>query len=368
MSDVNAVLKSLNTIEGNLVESKRSLGEIKETQREHSERLFALEQRGAGSKPGEFDGTAADPLAAYKQVLDNDSFRAFKDSKLSSTGKLEIGASLKAVTSTQAPVAPQRQNQIVSSPEPALTLLDLLQIVPANSNSYEAPTLSSDALSSSGYQEGEGTDKPEGDFALDWSPFTIATIAQHVSVSRQLLDDHALLAATIDRVIRYKLRKKIEAEILSGDGLTNHIKGLLTYGAPVVSTPALTAADRLGEAAAAMEDQGYIPSAAVLRSAEMFKIESERDTNGAYVADGWSRPESANLWGSRIAKTGSMPVNTGLLLDLGWISLLERQRVTVELSREHGTNFTKNLVTILCEARVGLYVADPGAVREVTLA
>lgn len=333
-----------------------------------AQRLTSLEQRGAkaGGESGEYV-VRGDAREAYTKAFDTDAFRSFKDGRAASTGKLELDISLKSVTSATAAPPSQRQPGIVTPVEQPLTLLDLIPSLPATSNVYEAPKFNASALSSSGYQEGEGAAKPEGSFSLAWSPFAIATIAQHVTVSRQLLDDYALLGATIDRVMRYKLRKKIEAEILAGDGATNHIKGLLTYNTPVTSTTAYGAADRIGEAAAAMEDEGYIPQAAVLRATEMFKIEAERGTTDEYVAGGWSRPAASNMWGSRIARSGAMPANTGLLLDLGWISLLDRQAPTVEISRDHSDNFTKNMVTILCEARVGLYVADAAAIREITL-
>lgn len=355
--------KSLEQIERNMgdMPNKASVAELRE-------RITELEQKGSTGPDDGHHVVKADAKAAYTKAMDTDAFRSFKEGKTSSTGKIELDISLKAVTSATAPAPVQQQSAIVGPPERSLSLLDLLPSAPVISNTYEAPVLSSDALSSSGYQEGEGAAKPEGSFSVSWNPFGIATIAQHVTVSRQLLDDMQLLGATIDRLMKYKLRRKIEAELLAGDGLANHIKGLLTYNVPVTSTVGLGAADRIGEAAAAMEDEGYSPQVAVLKAAEMFSIESEREaTTAAYVAGGWNRPAAANLWGSRIVKNGSMPANTGLVLDLGWLSLLDRQAPTVELSRDHSDNFTKNMVTILCEARVGLYVADAAAIREVTL-
>ena len=66
--------------------------------------------------------------------------------------------------------------------------------------------------------------------------------------------------------------------------------------------------------------------------------------------------------------TPSLAAGTVLVLDVQQVSILAREEVTVMASREDGTNFTTNLVTMLAEMRAGLAVFSAGAVLKVALA
>jgi len=63
-----------------------------------------------------------------------------------------------------------------------------------------------------------------------------------------------------------------------------------------------------------------------------------------------------------------MPAGQALVMDTSVIALLDRQQVSVQLSRHDGDNFRRNLVTILAELRAGLALYAPSATRLVTLA
>src|SRR5690606_35004716 len=85
-------------------------------------------------------------------------------------------------------------------------------------------------------------------------------------------------------------------------------------------------------------------------------------TEQAYLFGSPASPLPPALWNLPVALEPSMPAGSALVLDLSFITVLDRERVSVLLSNSHKDNFTKNLVTILGELRAGLEVLDQGAV------
>lgn len=351
--------------------------EIKRFAKEANARLLEVEQklcrRGAGSDDDSAPGTSS-MAEAYKGLLESDGLAAMK-SGATTTGRIELGLGLKALTSLQGspetppvgiPVQPARAGYVLP-PQHRNTILDLLPSRPITSNSLEAPMVDGVSLSQADYQEGEGTEKEEGVFVTSEETFHVATIAEHITVSKQLLADEVSLMGTINRLLTYWVLRKANMEVLSGDGARFHIKGLTEYATTATSTAGLSPADRIGEAMAVHQNAGFHPNLVIVNPTDWFKMASERTTDGEYVAGGWDKPAAPNVWNTRVVPAAELPAGTALILDTGWMEVLDREKATVMISDQHDRNFTRNLVTILGEIRLGLYVANSGAVVEVDL-
>lgn len=217
----------------------------------------------------------------------------------------------------------------------------------------------------------EGSAKSESTYNWTVDSSAIRTIAHFVDVSKQALADVPWLRAKIDSELIYGLKLKEEAEILSGDGTGVHLSGILTE-ATAYDTSTLSAAlgwerlDILRRAKLQARVAGlasYPPSAFVLNPSDMAEIELTKTTIGNYlVGDPKTGAEVNYVWGLPVVESDSITAGTFLVgAFANAVELVERQGVSVEISFEHSSNFTANMATVLCEVRIGIAIAVPGA-------
>jgi HK97 family phage major capsid protein len=121
----------------------------------------------------------------------------------------------------------------------------------------------------------------------------------------------------------------------------------------------------IGEAEAA----GFFPNAVILHPTDMAVLEMEKATDGdeQYLMSNPRVAGPLTLWGRSLVTSNAMTPGTFLTGDfVNACELFQRAGTTVELSREHGTNFTSNLCTLLAEERVALAVYQPAGLRKGT--
>lgn len=270
-------------------------------------------------------------------------------------------------TNTGMPSQPERGGivgPVIAQPR----LLNFLRTRPVTADSVEFVQLST--TDDVGYQEGEGAEKLELIFDGTKRRANIATIAGHTTVSRQVLGDHAALSGVIDSVLRAKLLNKLSFEIINGNGVTDgvgeafHIAGLTVQGTVMTLPVSATFADRVGEAVVRQSNLGFQPGLIVINPLTWFTEigTAKTETEKAYLFGSPASPIPPALWNLPVALEPGLPQDYALVLDLNYITVLDRERPSVLLSNSHGNNFTKNLVTVLGELRAGLELLDAGAV------
>lgn len=279
-----------------------------------------------------------------------------------STGRVEVKAT---VTSANHNVQPQRDAGLFNNPQRNLSLLSVLPSLAVNTGVFEFMQLNGYS-NAAAVQVVEGAGKAEASLPTAIKQANVATIAHWIKASNQILADAPALSMQIDNLLRYGVQAKLEGELINGVGGAGNIHGLLPQATAFV--PTLTAkADQIGEAKAAMEAAGWMPSLIVMNPADWFEVASERaDTgNGQYVLGSPRDPAGPSLWGIPVLTTPAIASGTTVILDQSQVAVLNREGVTVMASREDGTNFTTNQTTILAEARYGLAVFATGAVRKI---
>lgn len=267
--------------------------------------------------------------------------------------------------STSMPSDAERRG-IVGPALPALRLIDALPSRPTSRDSVEFTQLS--VTGDAAEQEVEGDEKAEIDF--DGTPQTanIVTVAAHTTASRQVLSDHAQLQGVIDLVMRHKVLSRLENRIINGAGGQGKINGLLSQSTILVPSIATDPADVIGEAVTRMANNGYSPSLVIMNPLDWFRIQlTKTNTEGSYVFGSPVSPQAPGLWNARFTTTPSLAEGKALILDVGYVTVLDREQVSVLVSNTHKDYFTRNLVAILGELRAGLEVTDLQAVYQVDL-
>lgn len=348
-------------------ETKASVDKLLISQGELQARLQAAEQIVAKLESG--GGRQGAPKSMGEHFTESEGFDAFAQ-RAAGGAKLSFSTSIKAaITSLDSSAGDLIQPQRVGLIQPVqqrLFIRDLLSWGRTTSNSIEYVRETGFTNSADVVSENPANPKPESDLEFELDSAPVATIAHWVRASRQVLADVAMLQSYIDGRLRYGLKLKEEAQLLKGSGVGLNLNGIYTqasaYANPGVTVQAETAIDRLRIALLQVTLAEYDADGIVISPIDWAQIElTKTDDNGYLFATprGLATP---GLWGRPVVPTKAMDAGDFLVGSFqqgaqGW----DREDVSVTVSTEDRDNFVKNMVTILCEERVGLTVYRPEA-------
>lgn len=347
-------------------ETKASVDKLLVTQGELNARLAAAEQALADNKGGHDMGTV---LSMGRRVVDSDEFKANADKLIRAKGSFSVPVQAALTESTDSAgdlIRPDRVPGIVMPPEQRLTVRDLLSWGRTASNSIEYVKETGFTNNAAPVSENPSGGKPESDLVFDLSSAPVATIAHWIHASKQVLSDAGMLQAYIDGRLRYGLKLKEEAQLLKGSGVGLNINGLYTqasaYANPGVDVTEDTAIDRLRIALLQVTLAEYEADGMVLSPIDWTGMELTKNTQGNYIFGNPLGLAGPVLWGRRVVASQSMDAGEFLVGAFrmgaqGW----DREDASVMISTEDRDNFIKNMVTILCEERIGLTVYRPEA-------
>ncbi|WP_296125569.1 phage major capsid protein [Pseudomonas sp. Ga0074129] len=322
-----------------------------------------------GSSGGMFMSLENSPASVADSFIKSDQLKAMLNGA-PGTGRVEIASSKAyqkaAVTNTSYGTQAIRDTNLHNNPQRPLSLLDSMVSLKVAGSSFEYVRLNG-YTNAAAVQVAEGDAKAEASVASQLVTANISTIAHWTRASLQVLSDAPALTQQLDNLLSYGVRAKLENELLNGPGGTGRIHGLVPQATAFTPTVGAKPADAIGEAKTALEAAGWMPSLIVMNPADWFAIASERadSGDGQYVLGSPRDPSGPSLWGVPVVTTPSLATGTTLVLDAGQVALLDRENVTVMASREDGTNFTTNMVTLLAEMRAGLAVFSAGAVLKI---
>jgi HK97 family phage major capsid protein len=300
-------------------------------------------------------------------VVENEGVQALmkaREGKARMQIKTITSATADADGSAGALVQTQRIPGVVAPPERRMTVRDLITPGTTGSNALEY-VRETGFTNNAAIQNGEGTAKAESTLKFDLVTTAVATIAHFVRASKQILDDAAQLSSYIDGRLRYGLAYVEELQLLMGSGTNGNLKGIYTqataYAAPFTLANA-TNIYTLRLALLQAELAEFPATGIVLNPADWTRIELTKTTEGAYL---FANPQSISgpvLWGRPVVGTQAMTVDEFLVgaFKLG-AQVFDREDANVMISTEDADNFTKNLVTIRAEERLGLAVYRPEA-------
>lgn len=283
---------------------------------------------------------------------------------------VKVGSIHAAITSGGASagdlIVPQRVAGIVAAPDQRLFLRDLLNWGRTTSNSIEYVRETGFTNNAAPVAENPSNPKPESDITFELDQAPVATIAHWIRASKQVLADVAMLEAYINGRLTYGLKIKEEVQLLKGSGVGLNMNGIYTqasaYANPGVVVQNETMIDRLRIALLQVELAEYAADGIVLNPIDWAQIELTKTTDNAYL---FATPRGLavpGLWGRPVVATKAMDDDDFLVGAFrmgaqGW----DREDANITVSNQDRDNFVKNMVTILCEERVGLTVFRPEA-------
>jgi HK97 family phage major capsid protein len=375
-----AVIKSLETIERNLAafaekadrevkeagrvstETKAAIDALGVQQREMADRLVVLEQKGSGR--GE---TTAPDQSWGAQLVKSEKYQAFAAGQ---TGKARVEVK-NTLTGADANVAPDRRPGIVPGAAPVLTLESLLPSTGTSSNAIEFTREAS--FVNNAAERAESIAKPETDLTWSLVNMPVSTVAHWIKISRQLAADNTALAAYVNARMTYGVNRRIETQLVSGNGTAPNISGFLNAGnftahgyADAALGTVLKKLVLIRKIIGDLQNAGYAPDGIVLNPVDWATIECDLMVAGSgntarVSVDAVGRPTLFGL--PVVASVGMTQDNVAVGAFAQASMIYNREGVVVELSDSDSDNFTKNLVTIRAERRLALATEIPAAIR-----
>ncbi len=360
---VEKIVKQVNQIDKDFANWREEKGEqIRELQ----DRLLGVEQGGCPSPPQHFSNVK--PLSSH--ITSSNEVNAFLEKKIKSAGvTLPIDNILPNINNSTTVSSPatnpaQQLPGVVSGAQQRVFLREFLPSIPATSSSFSY-TRETAFTNNAAAQNGEGSLKAETHITFEEVVEQIPTHAHWLKTSRQVMADNPVLIDFKMQRLRYGLDLKIENDMINGDGLNGNMNGLLKAGNFTVFTPTIgdSAVDSIRKGMLMLENSDFSPGLIIMNYADMAAIELLKDSNGEYLVGKPINGGLPTLWGTPLHGSKAVTAGEFIVLDTEQaVSVHPREEALVEFSSSDNDNFTKNLVTILAEARIGFAVHLPAGV------
>lgn len=276
-------------------------------------------------------------------------------------GTMTIAASSSGVLPTSF------SNNFVMPQNRKLHIRQLIPSTPMTDANYSYPKYT-DGDGGVGIQT-EGSAKSQSDADIQYITLAPIVIAHWMRVSEQMLMDIPRLLSVISNRMVEQLLNYEDNEILNGAGGANRLNGIITQASAFVPQGAAdtASADRFSyllSALSQLAQLNYTPNGILVNPRAYYEFLQVKTTAKEYTA-----PVAGITWldntlrlaGVPVYQSTAMAANAFLVGDWNEAELLARDAMQVDISREDADNFTKNLVTVRVEERVGLAVYKPGA-------
>lgn len=360
MNEVQMVENALKGLE------ERALNRIGEVQAQVDD----LVQKTAGVPQGwNRGGKKADFVTTLCDLQDFKSFQTGNATSFKAT--LDLGLKSVITNDSGSPAEhdgvlaqPTRWPGIIATPSREPRLSDVIPVLPTGSASVEI-TREAAWANASASQQGEGAEKAESSIEFELLTSPVRTIASTIEVSQQVLADQPALEAYLRGRLTDGLVRELERQIISGDGSSYSMTGLLDASNHVAYTPG-TGEDRLAsirKARAQLLANDYPASVVILNPNDAAEIDLLRDDQGGYLSGEPRGTDPASLWGLRVLESPAMTEGSFAVSDFATSSVIwDRQNATVE-AFVSADLAKRNLVLMRAELRAAFSVLLPAGVR-----
>lgn len=214
--------------------------------------------------------------------------------------------------------------------------------------------------------------KPESSMTLAVRTVAVENIAHLMYVTRRAAADAPRLMALINTFLREGLAVKIEDQILLGNGTSPNLRGILNatnpYSISVFDMSNASVTSRIIAVARAVQTVrsfGYRPNAVVVNSADWYSSNflMAADTAGNFlIGDPRASIDQLNsIWGLRVIVNDGITAGTQLVGDFSHALIGDREQAAIYMSDSNRDLFERNILTLLCEQRLGFGVDAPKA-------
>lgn len=281
-------------------------------------------------------------------------------------------------------VQPQVLPNVYRGLEPALTVRDVFLNMRTNSDAIIVPQEQTFTNAAAAVAEATAVNnggKPESTLALTETTFPVRTIAHYLPITRQMIEDSALIETYVDTRLRQGLAREEEDQFINGDGNAPNLTGILATSGTQTLDESYFTSNPVQDAGAGNENLNRIRRAkrvvavtgeaqatfVILNPADAEVLDTVSDVNGQYLLGGPLAGEQRRIWGLPVVESSSLAAGTAIVGDGTMAAVVDRMDAAVLISDSHDDWFVRNLLAVLAEERVAFPIFRPAAFAEVTL-
>jgi HK97 family phage major capsid protein len=203
----------------------------------------------------------------------------------------------------------------------------------------------------------EGAAKSQADFDLVVASANVKKVTAYIKITKEMLDDVELMRSEIDQELTELINLRIDDQLLNGTGLTVNLTGIVTNatawaaGAFALAIPTPTKWDVLRTALNQVRVNLFEPNYIVMHPTDVASMELSKDSTGQYIMPPFAAVDGTIVSGVRVVANTGVTIDKFLVGDFSKSGVRFKEGLTINVGYEND-DFTKNLVTILAEARL----------------
>lgn len=203
----------------------------------------------------------------------------------------------------------------------------------------------------------EGAAKSQADFDLVVASANVKKVTAYIKVTKEMLDDVELMRSEIDQELTELINLKIDDQLLNGTGLTVNLTGINTNatawaaGSFALAIPTPTKWDVLRTAINQVRVNLFEPNYILMHPTDVTGMELSKDSTGQYIMPPFAALDGTVVSGIRVVANTGIALDSFLVGDFTKAGVRFKEGLTINVGYEND-DFTKNLVTILAEARL----------------
>lgn len=217
----------------------------------------------------------------------------------------------------------------------------------------------------------EGSAKTEVTMQFENHSAIVEKITAWVPATDEILTDAPTLRGYIDTRLAYMLGIKEDDQIINGTGTSPEITGVETVSnTQTQSTPTGDFPGIIGNSIAKVENVYGEPNAVIANPLDYWAAVIKRWSTQQDNAGGGNAPsaEAGITWNLPAVRTRAVTSGKAYVGDFRIAStLFDRQETTIRVGDQHSDYFTRNLVVVLAEKRVGIAWHRPDLVVKATV-
>lgn len=254
---------------------------------------------------------------------------------------------------------------------PDVQVTDFLPHATINQASYKYMLESTFSVAAT--EIAEGATFPEADLALTEQSLPVEKVAVWIPVTDEQLEDEPAARAYIDMRLRYMLARRLDTQLINGNGTSPNLSGTLDQSGinnVVNATTSQPLIDSLGTLFLAINENGFTePNVAFVTPTELDLIRKSKTADGQYL---WAHPSTqgpATVWGVPLkALFGVLPAGTRAVAgDYAHYSLLAVKRgIDMQVTNSHSTHFIEGKQAIRADMRCVVVHFRPKAFGSIT--
>jgi HK97 family phage major capsid protein len=203
----------------------------------------------------------------------------------------------------------------------------------------------------------EGAAKSQADFDLVVASANVKKVTAYIKVTKEMLDDVALMRSEIDQELTELIQLKIDDQLLNGSGATVNLAGInlnataYAAGAFALAIPEPNNFDVLRTAINQVRVNLFEPTYIVMHPTDVTAMDLAKASDGHYVLPPFASNDGTIVSGIRVVANTGVAIDNFLVGDFSKAGVRFKEGLTINVGYEND-DFTKNLVTILAEARL----------------